>query len=100
MAEIEVAVNRISPERRDAPPFQPAQALDLTTALAAFTNGSAWANHLDGETGSIEPGKLADLVVLDRDISRADLRTIGDTRVLLTLIEGVPVHEDPALEVA
>ena len=42
MAEIEVAVNRISPERRDAPPFLPDQALDLMTALAAFTNGSAW----------------------------------------------------------
>ncbi len=98
MAEIEVAVNRISPERREAAPFLPAQALDLMTALGAFTNGSAWVNHLDHETGSIEPGKLADLVVLDRDITRADVRTIGDTRVLLTLIEGVAVHEDPALE--
>jgi hypothetical protein len=100
MAEVEVAVNRVSPDRRDALPFQPAQALDLLTALAAFTNGSAWANHLDRETGSIEPGKLADLVVLDRDIGRVDLRTIGDTRVLLTLVEGVPVHEDPELELA
>ncbi len=98
MAEIEVAVNRISPERRAAPPFLPAQAIDLMTALAAFTNGSAWVNHLDGETGSIEPGKLADLVVLDRDITRADVRTIGDTRVLLTLVEGAAVHEDAALE--
>ncbi|MFI5200509.1 MAG: amidohydrolase family protein, partial [Candidatus Limnocylindrales bacterium] len=100
MAEVEVAVHRVSPERRDALPYQPAQALDLLTALAAFTNGSAWANHLDRETGSIEPGKLADLVVLDRDIGRVDLRTIGDTRVLLTLVEGVPVHEDPELELA
>jgi predicted amidohydrolase YtcJ len=98
MAEVEVAVNRVSPERRDAQPFLPAQALDLMTALGAFTNGSAWANHLDGETGSIEPGKLADLVVLDRDVTRADIRTIGDARVLLTLIEGAAVHEDAALE--
>ena len=98
MAEVEVAVNRISPERRDAPPFLPAEALDLMTALATFTNGSAWANHLDAETGSIEPGKLADLAVLDRDITREEIRTIGDTRVLLTLIEGAAVHEDAALE--
>jgi predicted amidohydrolase YtcJ len=97
MAEVEVAVNRISPERRDAPPFLPAEALDLMTALAAFTNGSAWVNHLDAETGSIEPGKFADLAVLDRDITREEIRTIGDTRVLLTLIEGAAVHEDAAL---
>jgi predicted amidohydrolase YtcJ len=98
MAEIEVAVNRISPERRDDEPFLPAEAIDLPSALAAFTNGSAWVNHRDHDTGSIEPGKLADLVVLDRDIARMDPRTLGDARVVATLIEGVPVHEDPALE--
>jgi predicted amidohydrolase YtcJ len=98
LAEIEVAVNRISPEARAAAPLLPAEALDLDTALAAFTIGSAWVNHLDQETGSIEAGKLADLVALDRDISRMDLRRLGDARVLLTLIEGAAVHEDPALE--
>jgi predicted amidohydrolase YtcJ len=98
LAEIEVAVNRISPEERAAQPLLPAEALDLDTALAAFTNGSAWVNHLDRETGSIEMGKLADLVVLDRDLAHTDPRILGDIRVLLTLIEGVAVHEDPALE--
>ena len=98
MAEVEVAVNRTSPEDRDGEPLSRDQALDLTTALAAFTNGSAWVNHLDREAGSIEAGKLADLVVLDRDITRMDPRRLGDSRVLLTLIEGEPVHEDPALE--
>jgi predicted amidohydrolase YtcJ len=98
MAEIEVAVNRISPEDRSAAPFLPKEALALTDALAAFTNGSAWVNHQEDTTGSIEPGKLADLVVLDRDLYAADQRTIGDARVLLTLVEGDVVHEDPALE--
>ena len=76
----------------------PPKRIDLPSALAAFTNGSAWVNHRDHDTGSIEPGKLADLVVLDRDIARMDPRTLGDARVVATLIEGVPVHEDPALE--
>jgi hypothetical protein len=98
VAEIEVAVNRISPEDRSAAPFLPGEALPLIDAVAAFTNGSAWVNHLDAETGSIEVGKLADLVVLDRDLFAADQRTIGDTRVLLTLVEGDAVHEDPTLE--
>ena len=40
----------------------------MTTCLDAFTRGSAFVNFLDRETGSIEPGKLADLAVLDRDL--------------------------------
>jgi predicted amidohydrolase YtcJ len=98
MAEVEVAVNRSSPEDRTAAPFLPAEALSLTDALAAFTNGSAWINHLEDSTGSIEVGKLADLAVLDRDLYATDRRTIGDARVLLTLVEGEVVHEDPGLE--
>src|SRR3990170_1367859 len=98
MAEIETAVNRVSPELRGAAPFLPEEALDLPEALAAFTIGSAWVNHLDHLTGTIEVGKLADLAVLDRDIFGPDAGPIGDTRVLLTLIEGEAVHEDRALE--
>src|SRR3990170_3204183 len=98
MAEIETAVNRVSPELRGAAPFLPEEALDLPEALAAFTIGSAWVNHLDHLTGTIEVGKLADLAVLDRDIFAPDAGPIGDTRVLLTLIEGEAVHEDRALE--
>jgi len=98
MAEIEVAVNRISPENRAADAFLPAEALSLDSALGAFTNGGAWVNHLDSETGSIELGKLADLVVLDQDIARTDPRRLGDTKVLMTLVEGAAVHEDPELE--
>ena len=98
MAEVEVAVNRISPENRSAAPFLPGEALSLIDALGAFTNGSAWVNHLDASTGSIEVGKFADLVVVDRDVFAADPRTIGDSRILLTLVEGAAVHEDAALE--
>lgn len=98
MAEVEVAVTRVSREDRSAAPFIPEEALDLPEALAAFTIGSAWVNHLDDETGSIEAGKLADMVVLDRDLFALDAGFIGDARVLLTLVEGATVHEDPALE--
>ena len=98
MAEVEVAVNRVSPEERSAEPFLPDEALDLVSALAAFTTGSAWVNHLDRETGSIEPGKLADLVVLDQDLAAVSHHALADARVLLTLIEGVAVYEAPGLE--
>jgi len=100
MAEVEVAVTRISPEAREREPFLPDEAIDLETALRAFTLGSAWANHRDDTTGSIAIGKLADLVVMDRDIAREPANRLADARVLLTLVEGEPVFEDPALETA
>ena len=48
--------------------MQPEQLLDLPTALAAYTIGAAWANRLEEDTGSIEVGKAADLVVLTDDL--------------------------------
>jgi predicted amidohydrolase YtcJ len=98
LMEVETAVNRVFPEDRSAAPFLPEQALDPIDAFAAFTIGSAYVNHLDDFTGSVEVGKLADLVVLDRDVFAPDAGPLGDVRVLLTLIEGQAVHEDPALE--
>ena len=81
----------------DADPFLPAQALDLAAALGAYTIGSAFVNHLDGVTGSLEPGKLADLVVLDRDALSGTPAEIANTHVLATYVEGEPVYIAPAL---
>ena len=94
--EVEVAVNRVAPESRLLEePFLPEERLDLESALQAFTIGAAWANRLETDTGTLEPGKLADLVVLDRDVFDRGAGEIGDARVLLTLSEGVAVHADP-----
>jgi hypothetical protein len=90
LLEIETAVTRISPDDRTMPVFYPDERIGLHEALAAFTIGSAYANHLEDRTGSIEPGKLADLVVLDRDPFEAE--PIGETRVDLTMIEGKIVY--------
>ncbi len=94
LLEIEVAVTRVSPQDRGAEPFLPEERLDLPTALAAFTIGSAYVNHLETETGSIEPGKLADLAVLDRNVFDPGAGPIGDARVVLTLVEGEAVYAD------
>ncbi|MGV9713635.1 amidohydrolase [Gordonia sp. NPDC003424] len=94
---IHVAVNRRAPGQADGPVFLPEQRLDLTTALAAYTAGSAAVNHLD-ETGSIRAGMLADLVVLDRDPFDHPADEIADTTVLATYVDGVCVHRDAAAE--
>jgi predicted amidohydrolase YtcJ len=92
---IHVAVNRRPPDAdEEVPAFLPDQRLDLGTALAAYTAGSAHVNHLD-ETGTIERGKLADLVVLDRDPFAAPPEEIAATRVLQTYVGGIRVHAAP-----
>jgi predicted amidohydrolase YtcJ len=72
-------------------------AVGAADALRAFTSGGAWVDRLDGEAGSLEPGMLADLVVLDRDHHDRGAGEIGDAHVLLTMVEGDAVHVDPAL---
>lgn len=88
LLEIEVAVHRVAPDVRGGQSFLPAERLTLDDALEAFTLGSAFVNHLDHDTGSIEVGKLADVVVLDRDIRKPDGGPIGDASVRATYIEG------------
>jgi predicted amidohydrolase YtcJ len=93
LRQIEVAVSRVSDLHRDQPPFLPDERLTLDEALAAFTLGSAYVNHLDEHTGTLEVGKLADLVVLDRDILAPDAGPLGDACVSATFVEGVAVHD-------
>lgn len=95
LEEIEVAVERVMGLfRDDVEPFLPDERLALDDALAAFTVGSAYVNHLDDETGTLEVGKLADLAVLDRDLFASDAGPIGDARVVATFVEGQAVFED------
>ena len=98
LREIEVAVRRVDPGDPDGEPFLPDERVDLPAALDAFTSGSAYALRLEAETGSVTPGKLADLAVLDRDPFDPAAGPIAGARVLATLVEGEPVHADPSLD--
>jgi predicted amidohydrolase YtcJ len=90
---IHVAVNRTEPPGAGGlpaatEPFLPEQRVDLAAALAGYTIGSAYVNHLDHETGSIEVGKLADLALLDRDPFEGPAEEIGLARVEATFVAG------------
>ncbi|MFD8207873.1 amidohydrolase [Streptomyces sp. NPDC059695] len=91
IAGIHVAVNRRDPDATDDRVFYPEQRLDLGTALAAYTAGTAHVNGLD-DTGSLRPGHLADLVVLDRDILTGPPEEIAEARVERTYVGGRLVH--------
>ena len=67
--------------------------MDLPTALAMYTINAAYQNHLEQETGSIEVGKLADLVVLQRNLFDVPADELNSVRVLRTILEGRTVFK-------
>ncbi len=92
LAGIHVAVNRRLPDDTgSAPAFMPEQALDVRTALSAYTAGSSYVNSLD-DTGRIALGAAADLAVLDRDIVTGTPEAIGEASVVATYVDGVQVY--------
>jgi len=86
--------------RQDAggnPPagWTPSQRMSRQEALDAFTRGAAYASHAESLTGSLEAGKLADLVVLSKDVMRVPAREILTTTVRQTMVGGKVVYERP-----
>lgn len=86
---IHVAVNRVA-HGEQTEPFLPEQALDLESAFAAYTSGSAWINHRQ-DAGVLAEGAAADVVLLDRDPFAGPPEEIGAARVVRTWIGGEPV---------
>jgi len=74
--------------------FLPDERLDLASAIHGFTMGSAYVNHADHETGSIEVGKLADLAVIDRNLFAHPADEISSARCLATYVGGERVYAD------
>jgi hypothetical protein len=71
----------------------PEERVDLETALRAYTVNNAWVAGEEGAKGSLEPGKLADLVVIDRDIFTSPPEELKDADVLLTIVGGKVVYD-------
>lgn len=89
---IQVALTRTNPEKPGSGALLADQAVTLAEAIRSYTINVAEVNHIDKRTGSIAPGKDADLVVLDRDLFKIPATEIRNTKVLLTLFGGKPVY--------
>jgi predicted amidohydrolase YtcJ len=94
---IQVAITRRSIDSAPGPAWLPEELVELAVMLRAYTSGGAWTAGNEARTGTLEVGKAADLIVLDRDLYRIPAAEIHAVRVLLTMLEGRQVWKDQSL---
>jgi predicted amidohydrolase YtcJ len=91
---IDAAVNRRTLDGKHPEGWFPEQRITVPQAIEAYTLGSAYAGFEDKDRGSLETGKLADLVVLSRDIlAEGERDHIAETKVVTTMVGGKVVYE-------
>lgn len=91
---IQVAVTRRDLDAGPGPAWIPEEVVDLPLMIAAYTINGAYVNFQESETGSIEVGKAADLIVLERNLFDVPKHEIHRVKVLSTLLEGKEVFRD------
>jgi predicted amidohydrolase YtcJ len=92
---LKAAVTRHTIDGQHPQGWVPEQKLRLDEAVRAYTVGSAYAEFADGAKGTLIVGKLADLVMLDRDIYALPAEEIDRAKVVLTVLDGRVVFESP-----
>jgi predicted amidohydrolase YtcJ len=88
------AVTRRTIDGKNPNGWVPEQKISVEEAVRAYTVGSAYAEFQDTVKGTITPGKLADLVILTRDIFAIDPKEIENVKVLMTMVDGRVVYEE------
>lgn len=94
---IQIGVTRQDMEDPDGRVLTPQHRLDVMDMLKAYTVNSAYAAFDETESGTLTAGKRGDVVVLDADITKIAPTEIAAAQVLITLIDGKPVHEGEGL---
>jgi len=87
-AGLAAAISRQGVDGQPEGGWMPAQRLSLVQAFAAYTTGAAYAGFAEDRIGSLQPGRMADFILIDRDIFTATPPDIRDTQVLETWIGG------------
>jgi predicted amidohydrolase YtcJ len=93
---VETAVTRQTTEGTPMGGFVPAQRLTVAQAIEGYTLGAAYAGHREKTEGSIEPGKLADLIIVSQDPFKVPANQLSKTEVLLTMVGGKVVYQSAA----
>jgi predicted amidohydrolase YtcJ len=94
MLGLYAAVTRQDPSGNPPGGWMPGERLSRDQALRSFTLSAAYAAHAEAALGSLEPGKLADFVVLSKDVMRVPAPEILGTTVRMTVIGGEVVYGD------
>jgi predicted amidohydrolase YtcJ len=89
---MEAAVTRQDPYANAGPVLNADERVDLHTMISAYTINGAWLMGLENEQGSIEAGKRADFVVLDRDLFAGPAAAINEAKVVMTVFDGRTVY--------
>ena len=92
MVGLYAAVTRKGP---DGKIFGADEAVSRQQAIRLYTRDAAFLTWDEAKKGSIEPGKLADMIVLDRDLLTVPAAQILDTKVITTIIDGKIVYQRP-----
>ncbi len=90
---IETGITRQDSVSNSSPDFEPHERVDLETMIAAYTINVAWLMQNEQLTGSIEVGKKADLVALDRNLFEIPAYEISDAEVVFTVFDGKIVYQ-------
>jgi predicted amidohydrolase YtcJ len=93
---LQMLLTRETPEGTPAGGWHPNERLTLEQAIQGYTMGGAIAARRDKTEGSIEVGKLADVIVISQDLFKAAPNQIGKTKVLMTMVGGKVVYQDPS----
>ena len=90
---IEVAVTHQAIDATDDSVWLPEQRITVEEAVQFYTEGASYVNFLEKETGTLEVGKYADIIVLDKNIFTIEPHLIHTTKVIATFLGGSLVHD-------
>jgi len=92
---VQTALTRETAEGTPTGGFVPTERITLPQVIAGYTLGAAYAGHREKTEGSLEPGKVADLIILNQDLFKIPANQTDKTMVLLTMVGGKVVYRAP-----
>lgn len=93
LSGIYAAVTRVTSDGKNPGGWVPEEKISIEEAIKGYTTGGAYAEFAEKDKGTIRSGKLADLVVLDKDLFKVPAEGLMDIKVVLTIVGGKVVHD-------